>query len=58
MRTLDANEPETSARVTLLKTLAALNPFELWRAWQEAADQVCLMAPIPLRQRNSRHEPN
>jgi len=58
MRILDANETETPAKVTLRKTLAALKPFELWRAWQEAADQICLMAPVPLRQRNPRREPN
>ena len=58
MRTLDAKEPETPMSVSLRQTLAALNPFEIWRAWQEAADQVCLMAPVPLRQRSSRREPN
>lgn len=58
MRTLDANDPETPSGTTLRQTLASLNPFEIWRAWQEAADQVCLMAPVPLRQRNSRREPN
>ncbi len=58
MRTLDANEPETLTGATLRKTLAALNPLEIWRAWQEAADQVCLMAPVPIRQRSSRRESN
>lgn len=58
MRTLDANEPETPVSTSLRQALAALNPFEIWRAWQEAADQVCLMAPVPLRQRHHRREPN
>ncbi len=58
MRTFDANEPETPTSLTLRQMLAALNPLEIWRAWQEAADQVCLMAPVPLRQRGSRREPN
>jgi len=58
MRTLDATDTETPADLTLRDRLAAFNPFEIWRAWQEAADHVCLMAPVPLRQRNSRREPN
>ncbi len=51
MRIIDLNEPEAPKHTTLRETLAALNPLEMWRAWQEAADQVCLMAPIPVRQR-------
>jgi hypothetical protein len=50
MRTIETNE--TASPTPLRDTLAALNPMEMWRAWQEAADHVCLMAPVPLRQRD------
>jgi hypothetical protein len=56
MRTLDLSDTATPKTAVLREALAALNPLEMWRAWQEAADQVCLMAPAPLRQRD--HQPN
>lgn len=31
------------------EAIAALNPVELWHAFQEAEEQVCLMAAVPLR---------
>lgn len=54
MRTLDAYDPLPSKPATLRDTLAALSPLEMWRAWQEAADQVCVMDAVPLRQRGPR----
>ena len=51
MRTIDLSEPVSPKPTALREVLAALNPLEMWRAWQEAADQVCLMAPAPIRQR-------
>lgn len=54
MRTLDAYEPVSPEPTTLRETLASLNPLEMWRAWQEAADQVCLMDAVPLRRRGDR----
>jgi hypothetical protein len=54
MRTLDAYEPLSPESTTLRETLASLSPLEMWRAWQEAADQVCVMDAVPLRRRGNR----
>jgi hypothetical protein len=51
MRTIDTHEPAESKHA-LRDTLTALNPLEMWRAWQEAADQVCLMDAVPPRRRD------
>ena len=38
---------ETSAASNWREALSAFNPVELWHAFQEAEDAVCLMAPHP-----------
>jgi hypothetical protein len=40
---------ETSASRPWREALSAFNPLELWHAFQEAEDAVCLMAPPPQR---------
>lgn len=47
MRTIDTDPSEP--KHALRDALSALNPLAMWRAMQEAADQVCLMDAVPTR---------